>query len=474
MFQRLPLHIGIFLWVIFSASQLVAAEKNDASTVSYAQLEHDNIEPVAIKQTALLHANNNDAEKAVASIEQYLLNTGDTSILNDHLFYNIQFSDAYQSLKERFEVRFTPLSLVFFYVGFLGFYIFLILVLRKAEDKISNLLIGLFVLFHSLFILHLSLYVVNAQLHFPNALFVSTTFSFLYGPLLYFYFKRVTYKHQFVWRDLVHCIPSAVLLVYIIPFYGMSYLEKFEILLLQESFLLPGANIIIIGKILSLTLYSALIVRLYQKSKIFKSKPSTNVALWQRNLVAMFVIYSVSYVFYAGVITNLIQLSWMLNLQIVIMVSLVFYVAYIAYARPEIFKGNIKLVDPVSLYKYKKSGLTPGFSSDLKEKLVLLLNDDKVYRQSNISLNILAEMLDTTRHNTSQVINEHFQLNFYELINKYRIEEAIEILENDTQGNLNIIDVAYEVGFNNKVTFNKSFKKYYHQTPSQYLLSTQR
>ena len=52
-------------------------------------------------------------------------------------------------------------------------------------------------------------------------------------------------------------------------------------------------------------------------------------------------------------------------------------------------------------------------------------------------------------------------------------EEAIEILQNDTQGNLNIIDVAYEVGFNNKVTFNKSFKKYYNQTPSQYLLSTQ-
>lgn len=421
----------------------------------------------------MLHAANNDPERAVASLEQYIMVTGDTSILNDHLFDDIQFSDEYLSLKEKFEVRFTPFSLLFLYAGFLGFYIFLILILRSAEDKMSTLLIGLFVLFHSLFILHLSLYVINAQLFVPNALYVSTTFSFLYGPLLYFYFKRVTSDYKFAWSDIIHLIPSAVLLFYIMPYYGMSGIEKLQILMQQESFLLPGGNAIIIGKILSLGLYAVLIIRLYKKSKASKAKLNKNVALWQRNIVAIFVIYAVSYLFYAGTITQLIQLPWMLNLQIVIMVSIVFYVAYIAYARPEIFKGKVKLVDPVSLYKYKKSGLTPSFSTDLKEKLVRLLNDDKIYRQSNISLNDLASLLDTTRHNTSQVINEHFRLNFFELINKYRIEEAIEILQNDTQGNLNIIDVAYEVGFNNKVTFNKSFKKYYNQTPSQYLLSSQ-
>jgi len=473
LFQRLLPFYGFILWIIFSVPHLYAAESNSYTVEPYTQIELKTLDPVALKQTALLHTANNDAERAVASLEQYIKVTGDTSILNDHLFENIQYSDAYLSFKERFEVRFTPLSIIYIYAGFLGFYIFLIMVLRRAEDKISTMLIGLFVLFHSLFILHLSLYVINAQLYVPSALFVSTTFSFLYGPLLFFYFKRVISNYKFVWKDIVHLVPSVVLLFYIIPYYGMSGSEKLEILLQQESFLLPGANVIIIGKILSLALYSVLIVQLYKKYKGSKSKQNKNATLWQRNMVAIFVIYSVSYLFYAGAITDLIQFPWMLNLQIVIMVALVFYVAYIAYVRPEIFKGNIKLVDPISLYKYKKSGLTPSFSSDLKDKLVQLLNDDKIYRQSNINLNNLADLLDTTRHNTSQVINEHFQLNFFELINKYRIEEAIEILQNDTQGNLNIIDVAYEVGFNNKVTFNKSFKKYYNQTPSQYLLSTE-
>ena len=59
-------------------------------------------------------------------------------------------------------------------------------------------------------------------------------------------------------------------------------------------------------------------------------------------------------------------------------------------------------------------------------------------------------------------------MNFHELVNKYRINEAKHIFESDSQRNLNIIDVAYEVGYNNKVTFNKAFKKDTQVTPSEY------
>ena len=149
----------------------------------------------------------------------------------------------------------------------------------------------------------------------------------------------------------------------------------------------------------------------------------------------------------------------------------VFYVAYITYAQPEIFKGVVKLVDPVKLFKYKTSGLTTSYSLELKESLITLLTKDKVHRENSISLQMLSEKLGTTRHNTSQVINEHFNLNFFELINKYRIEDALEILNDNNQNHITIIEVAYKVGFNNKVTFNKFFKKHLLQTPSEYIKS---
>ena len=87
-----------------------------------------------------------------------------------------------------------------------------------------------------------------------------------------------------------------------------------------------------------------------------------------------------------------------------------------------------------------------------------MFDQDKIYKQSNLSLDLLSIKMQSTRHNISQVINEHFGVSFFHFVNKYRIEEALRILSSDTSTNLNIIDVAYDVGFNNKVTFNKAFK----------------
>ena len=64
-------------------------------------------------------------------------------------------------------------------------------------------------------------------------------------------------------------------------------------------------------------------------------------------------------------------------------------------------------------------------------------------------------------------MNEHFDMNFFKFINKFRIHEAIDIFEHDYCGNMTIIDVAYGVEFNNKVTFNKAFKEETKCTPSQ-------
>jgi AraC-like DNA-binding protein len=160
--------------------------------------------------------------------------------------------------------------------------------------------------------------------------------------------------------------------------------------------------------------------------------------------------------------------NFLFHVQVAAIATMVLYIGYNSYLRPNMFAKDQK-VPRLAKNKYKKSSLTPSFSQELKEKLIYLLETEKVYKKSNINLDYLAEKLDTTRHNTSQVINENFNVSFFELINTYRIEETLEILKNDTEKSMNIIEVAYEVGFNNKVSFNKSFKKHLSQTPSQYI-----
>lgn len=423
-----------------------------------------------LKQSALHYSEANNPEKATEYILKYIEATKDISFINDHLFHGIKNSSEYLEIKNRFKPDINILSLIYLFAGFLGFFIFIVLGFKKGVDRVSTLLIGFFVLFHSVFLLHFNLYVTNAQYYFPHSLFVSTTFSFLYGPLLYFYFRRTIFGHDFKKIDLLHLVPSLALLLYILPYYSLSGLEKFQIMLDQGNFLLPGATVIIIVKIVSMTVYGGLILKMYNTYVKSKSASSDrNTILWQRNILSIYVVYVAAYMIYAATITQLIQYSYVMHFQMLVMAGMVFYVSYIAYVQPEVFKGNVSLMNPVDIFKYRKSRLTPSYSLELKDKLVYLMENEKIFKMNSLNLELLAEKMETNRHNASQVINEHFNMNFFEFVNSHRIEEAIRILKNDKNNTLNIIEVAYEVGFNNKVTFNKSFKKILEQTPTQYL-----
>jgi len=223
-------------------------------------------------------------------------------------------------------------------------------------------------------------------------------------------------------------------------------------------------------KLTSLVIYASLIVRIYYCKVLKDKKLSFEKLKWQRGIARLVSIYVLFYCIYGLIIISEVipRIEFLFHLQIVAMAMMVLYIGYKVFLSPNLFSSGYF---ETRNYKYKKSGLTNSFSEDLKEKLLYLLEDEKIYRQNDISLEILSLKLDTTRHNTSQVINEHFGLNFFEIINKYRINEAQLILKKDTHNNLNIIDVAYEVGFNNKVTFNKSFKKILSLTPTQYIAS---
>ena len=443
---------------------------NSSTTlVSRGASTSDSIE--VFRDLAIEYSNNNNVDSAMLYIEKYIGATADLSIINDHLFSNINSTDKYLEFKEKYLPKFNFMAIIYFYAGFLGIFIFIILNIKKGVDRLGTFLISLFVLFNSLFILHLSLYVINYQYHLPQALLMTATFSFLYGPLLYFYFKRINYNYKFKLIDTLHLLPSVILFVSILPYYMMSPLEKFNILFDGKNVLQSAAYTVIIVKILSLSIYAFLILKMYRKNKKTINSKRNDTFCWQRNLLSLHIIYTIAYIIYAGGITGIVNFQPLFHLQIVVMVSVVFYVAYIAYGQPEIFKGKMKLLDPLKLFKYKKSGLTSSLSLELKENLLKLLNEDKVFLDNDLNLESLSIKLNTTRHNTSQVINEHFKMSFSELMNQYRIEEATEILKRDEYNSLSIIQVAYEVGFNNKVSFNKYFKKQLSLTPTQYIKS---
>ena len=97
------------------------------------------------------------------------------------------------------------------------------------------------------------------------------------------------------------------------------------------------------------------------------------------------------------------------------------------------------------------------------------MDTEKPYRQSNITIQELAELISIPKHHLSQVINDRLGKNFYDFINQYRVAEAQLMLLNPKYRHLTNLAVAEEAGFNSKATFNAVFKKQTGQTPSEYV-----
>jgi len=423
------------------------------------------------RRAAIEYAQKNEAEKASIYIDKYIKSTLRVGFINNDVFNSIFNSKDFKALESKYKTNFSIINLFYLFASLIGIFIFIVLNLKNNTNNISNTLISIFVIMHSIFILDLFFYLTNLSYSYPHTLLMSLTFSFLYGPIIYFYYKKIVLNYKFKWIDILHFIPTLFIFIAALPYYLLSGQEKLAILLGVSSLSTKGIyDVTFIVKLSSLVIYALLIVRIYYKFSKNNEKLSVIKLRWQKGLARLVSAYVVFYCIYGlMMVTKVIpKIEFLFHLQIVTMAVMVLYIGYKAFLTPKLFSsGYFETRD----YKYKKSGLTIRFSEDLKEKLVYLLENEKLYRQNNISLEILSQRLDTTRHNTSQVINEHFGLNFFELINKYRINEVKNILQRDTHNNVNIIDVAYEVGFNNKVTFNKSFKKILSLTPTQYIAS---
>ncbi len=439
----------------------------DAVTLYLLVLENNSQDPTPIlRKLALSQAALNNPTETVKYIEQYLLRDFDIRFLANNAFYPIENSPEFKSLSERFSPKFDYWSFLFLYVALIGFYIAIVLLFNQKVDSTARAIISSFIFIHSIFILHICFGLTHYQYQFPHSYRMSTGFSFLYGPLLYFYFKRITLKYKFKKTDLLHLVPTLVFLAYLLPGYLLSPDQKLDIMLNRFSTGRGFSDVaIIVLKLTSLLVYGYFISKLYRASKNNPMLDKENKR-WQKNIFVIHISYVVCYFAYGFLLANNVIFGPVYYMQIICMAAMVMYIGYSANVQPDVFNGSVSFNK--LFYKYEKSGLTKSLSKELKENLVDLFDKEKIYKESNISLESLALQLNTTRHNASQVINEHFQMSFYELVNSYRIQEAKEILTDDLQKNLNIIDVAYEVGYNNKVTFNKAFKKDTQLTPSQY------
>jgi len=120
--------------------------------------------------------------------------------------------------------------------------------------------------------------------------------------------------------------------------------------------------------------------------------------------------------------------------------------------------------------KYNRSTLSDSSKDDLAQRIMQVMQNTEVVCNPDFSRDTLAQMLDTTIANVSQVISERFDKNFSQLVNEYRIREACRRFNDQEQyGNLTIEAVGSSVGIKSRNAFSLNFKKFTGLTPSEYV-----
>jgi AraC-like DNA-binding protein len=100
--------------------------------------------------------------------------------------------------------------------------------------------------------------------------------------------------------------------------------------------------------------------------------------------------------------------------------------------------------------------------------LLEIMEREKLYKDPQLTLPKLSKKLKINRNTLSFIINTYFKVNFYDFVNRYRIEEVKIYLRDKETKRINLLNAALEAGFNSKTSFNVIFKKYTKMTPTQY------
>jgi AraC-like DNA-binding protein len=149
----------------------------------------------------------------------------------------------------------------------------------------------------------------------------------------------------------------------------------------------------------------------------------------------------------------------------IILVSFLFALAYIGYARPTFFDKAKSAV--------KKSAGDQVFSNydDEKEsaRMIQLLEQSALYTRPGLTLEEFSRELNLPVRYVSYLINSCFSTNFHHFINTYRVKEVIRKINDPAEKHKTLLALAFESGFNSKSSFNYVFKSHTGQSPSQFL-----
>jgi len=364
----------------------------------------------------------------------------------------------------------------------------ILLVVTNPPKNISNYFLAAFLLTHALIPLH-ELMMWGAEFkhtvrdNFPQIYFVGSFAYYIDAALLCFYVKSLIFRDFHLRRkDYYHLIPIILFAIFMTLTFFRFPLAQRLIWINQEIFVYSAHYITsdFLCKILRVV-YCVACFRLILKYKDLLKATHSNIekvdVFWLKLLVDGFLAVTImeaflSFAKFVGVAVHFDFQHY--NLRFFEFVGLSgYYVTFVlvcmlVFTSMRYFATFEAVRQKKEPEQAKKPAQEKLLNPEFAERIDSLMRRDKPYLMADITLDVLAEKLTIPARDLSMIINRHFNNNFYEFINNYRIEEAKKILIDPANKDKTITDIYLEVGFNSKSVFNTFFKKIVGQTPSEY------
>ena len=301
--------------------------------------------------------------------------------------------------------------------------------------------------------------------HTPFVVSILAACLLLQGPVLYFYLRSLSQEIRLLrWRNIIHLLPAALAIILLFGF-GIDSLEWQPPTQLQGAENAAVAFVWALVKLSPLGYIIACVIaehRLREHLRALYSDISISDLKLADAVLAGFCIHwlwSLLAYLLEGVVSATVSdsLGIIDNYLTVILVNGLFVFGLIK-TRHLLNAQVIPAAKPVQPAK-------------MDHKVAIIekaMHENKLYLESNINLERFSEQVGLKPRDVSAILKMHYQSNFFEFINGYRVGEAKQLLVDPRYKDETILEIIYKSGFNSPSAFHRFFKRMVGVTPTQF------
>jgi AraC-like DNA-binding protein len=359
-----------------------------------------------------------------------------------------------------------------------------LLLVLKTRTSASRFLAA--IIFDPIFsmLLILAIYYKQAD-HYPSLFYLSYLYDLLWAPLYYYTFRLILCKGiRFpIKKYILHFSPFIVACIYFFTLAQQPETYRHEVFAKTISdnnypwqfYIWDYITIIQVG------VYLYIIYKMAKKynrhiEQVFSNTQHISAKWVERSIILSSFLCAVIY--FPSMINVKEITPYMVATPVCSLILYCYLVYRVIYSPLILRRETLEIIKQTNgeTEEKKRSKQINVIEDDTQIQLARTLNvilvKKKLFLDPELNIQVLAEYCETRVHTLSAVINKHYNKNFFDYINYYRVEEAKKLLSDPEQKKYSIDTIAEKSGFSSRSAFYKAFKKNTELTPGEYIKIT--